>query len=107
MDGTSGDVGPTLLLQRLARRRHDRAAGVGRRQRASGSAAPCGSSNDRPVSEDGELLRVRSGGLRHATAGPTTSTASGMRETTGRIARFNNSGSQVTVAILQNVYGRP
>jgi uncharacterized repeat protein (TIGR01451 family) len=105
VDGTSGDVGPTLSVQRLA------GDAVTVLQSSSGSSA-IGSSrtlrfvNDRPVSQDAELLRVRSGGC-SSDCGPDDVYRIRLRETTGRIARYNNSSSQVTVAILQNVSGGP
>lgn len=103
VDGASGDVGPTLSLQRLA------GDAVTVLQSSVGASA-IGSSrtlrfvNDRPVSQNGELLRVRSGSC-SSNCGPDDVYRIRLRETTGRIARFNNSSSQVTVAILQNVSG--
>jgi uncharacterized repeat protein (TIGR01451 family) len=54
---------------------------------------------------DDELVRVRSLGC---STGCTASDAYRIRayETTGRISRFNNSGSQVTLLVLQNVTNR-
>jgi uncharacterized repeat protein (TIGR01451 family) len=104
VDGTSGDVGP-LVLQRLAGDGStvlQQSAGVS----ALGFSRVLRFVNDRPVSEDGELLRVRSGGC-GSDCGVDDVYRIRVRETTGRIARFNNSTSQVTVAILQNVSGAP
>jgi uncharacterized repeat protein (TIGR01451 family) len=103
VDGTSGDIGPTLVLQRLA------GDGSTVLQSSIGTSG-IGLSrtlrfvNDRPVSEDGQLLRVRSGGC-GSSCGADDVYRIRLRETTGRIARFNNSTSQVTVAVLQNVAG--
>jgi hypothetical protein len=105
VDGASGDVGPTLVLQRLA------GDGSTVLQQSAGASA-IGLSrtlrfvNDRPVSQDGELLRVRSGGC-GSTCGVDDVYRIRLRETTGRVARFNNSSTQVTVAVLQNVSGGP
>ncbi|HET9314858.1 MAG TPA: hypothetical protein VFQ51_04675, partial [Vicinamibacteria bacterium] len=103
VDGASGDLGPTLSLHRLA---GDAATVL---QSSVGVSAIGGSRtlrfvNDRPVSQNGELLRVRSGSC-SSNCGPDDVYRIRLRETTGRIARFNNSSSQVTVAILQNVSG--
>jgi uncharacterized repeat protein (TIGR01451 family) len=101
VDGTSGDVGPTLVLQRLA------GDGATVLQQSTG-ASPLGFSrslrfaNDRPVVEDGQLLRVRSGGC-GSDCGADDVYRLRLRETTGRIPRFNNSTTQITVAILQNL----
>ena len=103
VDGTSGDVGPTLVLQRLAGNGStvlQQSAGVS----ALGFSRSLRFVNDRPVTEDGQLLRVRSGGC-GTDCGPDDVYRIRLRETTGRIARYNNSTSQVTVAILQNVSG--
>jgi len=103
VDGTSGDIGPTLSLQRLG---GDGATIL----QSSVGVSPLGFSrtlrfvNDRPVSQNGELLRVRSGSC-SSNCGPDDVYRIRMRETTGRIARFNNSSSQISVAILQNVSG--
>ena len=105
VDGTSGDIGPTLVLQRLA------GDGSTVLQQSAGASA-IGLSrtlrfvNDRPVSHDGELLRVRSGGCGSG-CGVDDVYRIRLRETTGRVARFNNSSTQVTVAVLQNVSGGP
>ncbi len=105
VDGTSGDIGPTLVLQRLA------GDGSTVLQQSAG-ASPIGLSrvlrfvNDRPVSQDGELLRVRSGGC-GSSCGVDDVYRIRLRETTGRVARFNNSSTQITVAVLQNVSGGP
>lgn len=105
VDGASGDVGPTLLLQRLAGDGTtilQQSAGVS----ALGFSRSLRFVNDRPVSEDGQLLRVRSGGC-GSDCGADDVYRIRALETTGRIARYNNSTSQVTVAILQNVTGAP
>lgn len=51
---------------------------------------------------DDQLVRVRSTSCT-TNCGPDDVYRLRMRETTGRIARFNNSGTQVTVLMLQNV----
>jgi uncharacterized repeat protein (TIGR01451 family) len=105
LDGVSGDIGPTLVLQRLA--------GDGTtvlQQSVGASALGFGRSlrfvNDRPVTEEGQLLRVRSGSC-GSNCGPDDVYRIRLRDTTGRVARFNNSTSQITVLILQNVSGGP
>ena len=105
VDATSGDVGPTLLLQRVAGDGStvlQQSAGVS----ALGFSRSLRFVNDRPVSEDGQLVRVRSGSC-GTNCGADDVYRIRLRETTGRIARFNNSTSQITVAILQNVSGAP
>jgi uncharacterized repeat protein (TIGR01451 family) len=100
VDGTSGDIGPTLDLARMA---GDATTVL----QSSVGASGIGFSrslrfvNDSPVSQNGELIRVRSGSCTTA-CGPDDVYRIRLRETTGRIARFNNSATQITVVVLQN-----
>jgi hypothetical protein len=100
VDATSGDLTTPLLLTRLA------GDGTTVLQSAVGISALGFSRslrvvNDSPVPETGELIRVASAGCGTA-CGPDDVYRIRLRETTGRIARFNNSATQGTVVILQN-----
>ena len=100
VDATSGDVGPTLQLERLA------GDGSTVLQGSLGTSALGFSRslrvrNDGPAAQTSELIRVRSGACGTG-CGPDDVYRIRMRETTGRIARFNNSASQGTVVVLQN-----
>jgi len=100
VDATSGDIGPTLQLARLA------GDGTTVLQSALGSSAIGFSrslriTNDSPAAKTGELIRVASGACGTG-CGPDDVYRIRMRETTGRIPRFNNSATQGTVVILQN-----
>ncbi|MET0553371.1 MAG: DUF11 domain-containing protein, partial [Vicinamibacteria bacterium] len=100
VDATSGDVGPALQLERLA------ADGSTVLQGSVGTSALGFSRslrirNDSPVVQASQLVRVRSGAC-GTDCGPDDVYRIRMRETTGRIARFNNSASQGTVVVLQN-----
>lgn len=99
-DAVSGDVGPALQLQRLA------GDGTTVLQSSVGVSA-IGSSrslrvvNDASTVQASQLVRVRSGACGTG-CGPDDVYRIRMRETTGRIARFNNSATQGTVVVLQN-----
>jgi hypothetical protein len=100
LDAVSGDASPAVL-ERLAADNVtvlQTAAGVGgarslRWENASGTAVT------------NQHVRVRSSGCTTA-CGPDDVFRIRAWETTGRIARFNNSGSQGTVLILQNPGGQ-
>ena len=100
VDATSGDIGPTLELARLA------GDGSTVLQSAVGTSA-IGFSRSLRVVNDGaaaqasQLIRVRSGACGTG-CGPDDVYRIRMRETTGRIPRFNNSASQATIVVLQN-----
>jgi hypothetical protein len=99
VDGTSGDVGPGLLLERLA---SDNVTVL-----QSGAAAGTGGSvslrweNTVATTVAGQHIRVRSGGCT-LSCGADDLYRIRAYETTYGIPRFNNSGSQVTVVLLQN-----
>jgi uncharacterized repeat protein (TIGR01451 family) len=100
VDATSGDVGPTLQLARLAGDGTtvlQSAVGVS----AIGFSRSLRFTNDSPAPKTGELIRVASGACGTG-CGPDDVYRIRLRETTGRIARFNNSATQGTVVILQN-----
>ena len=101
LDAVSGDASPAVL-ERLAADNVtvlQTGTGVGgarslRWENASGTAVT------------NQHVRVRSGGCTSA-CGPDDVYRIRAWETTGRIARFNNGGSQGTVLILQNPGGQP
>ena len=104
VDEVSGDVSPGLLLERLA---EDNSTVL-----QTGVAAGAGPARTMrwqrraPTSENRQHIRV--GGASCGTAcGSDDRYRLRAYETTGRIPRFNNSGSQVTVLILQNATGQP
>jgi uncharacterized repeat protein (TIGR01451 family) len=100
VDGTSGDIGPILDLARMAGDATtvlQSSVGVS----GIGFSRSLRFVNDSPASQDGELIRVRSGSCTTA-CGPDDVYRIRLRETTGRIARFNNSATQITVVVLQN-----
>jgi uncharacterized repeat protein (TIGR01451 family) len=100
VDATSGDVGPALELERLAGDGSTVLQGsVG--TSALGFSRSLRIRNDSPLVQASELVRVRSGAC-GTDCGPDDVYRIRMRETTGRIARFNNSASQGTVVVLQN-----
>jgi len=98
VDGVSGDVGPPLLVDRVL------ADGT-----VFGSAVPVGLGfarsmrfhNPNGVVVEDKYIRVKSGGC---TTTCTSNDAYRLRfyETTAAVPRFNDSGSQVTVLLLQN-----
>jgi hypothetical protein len=98
VDGTGGDLGssgPSL----------DRIDGTGVLQ----SSVPIGTGSSRSLrfqnltflSQDGQSVRVRSNGCTTA-CGPEAVYRIRAYDTTYRVARFNNSGTQVSVLVLQN-----
>jgi hypothetical protein len=100
LDATSGDIGPGLQLSRLG------GDGTTVLQSSVGASAIGFSRslrivNDGAGTKTGELVRVASGACGTG-CGPDDVYRIRMRETTGRIARFNNSATQGTVVILQN-----
>jgi hypothetical protein len=99
LDGTSGDVGPGVLLDRLG---SDNVSVV-----QSATAVGTGASvslrweNTLAAPVANQHLRVRSAGCTVA-CGPDDVYRVRAYETTYTIARFNNSGGQVTIVLLQN-----
>ena len=105
VDATSGDIGPALALDRIG------ADGSSVLQ----SAGPIGGSglsrslrwiNPLPVVVDSELVRVHSGQC-STDCGEDDTYRIRAYETTYRLPRFSNAGSQVTVLILQNTTSQP
>jgi hypothetical protein len=104
VDEVSGDVAPGLVLERLA---EDNSTVLQ-------SGTPVGTGPARAIrwqwraatAEVRQHIRVRSTSCT-TDCGPDDTYRVRAYETTGRIPRFNNSGSQVTVLILQNVTGEP
>lgn len=106
LDGASGDIGPVAgLLQRVD--------GAGSALQSSvdvitglGNAQALRFINNSAVFVTSDFIRV---------AGAACGTACGaddvyrirMRETTVRVARFNNSGTQITVLLMQNATDQP
>jgi hypothetical protein len=104
-DAASGDVGPPLQLVRLAADAStvlQSAAGVS----VLGHVRSLAFRNDRSVTVDHELIRVGSGGC-STDCGTDDGYRLRIHETTGRIPRFNQTGSQVTVVLLQNTTSAP
>jgi hypothetical protein len=103
LDAVSGDASPAVL-ERLA------ADNVTVLQTGTGSGVSGARSlrweNASGASVTNQHVRVRSGDCTSA-CGPDDVYRIRAWETTGRIARFNNTGSQVTVLILQNPGGQP
>jgi Calx-beta domain/Right handed beta helix region len=99
VDGASGDLGPGLLVERLA---SDNVSVV-----QSGTATGTGSSvslrweNTVAATVSGQHIRVRSGGCTVA-CGADDVYRIRAYETTYTIPRFNNSATQATVVLLQN-----
>jgi uncharacterized repeat protein (TIGR01451 family) len=99
-DGLSGDVGPTLVLQRVAGDGTTVVQGsVG--TSTIGASRSLRFANPLPVVNDSQLIRVRSGSC-GSTCGADDVYRIRLRETTGRIPRFNNSTSQISIVILHN-----
>jgi hypothetical protein len=98
-DGVSGDLAPGLVVERLA---EDNATVL-----QAGSALGTGSAvsmrwqRRSGTTEDRQHIRVRSAGCT-TDCGPDDVYRLRAYETTGRIARFNNRGSQRTILLLQN-----
>lgn len=106
LDAASGDLGSSggPLLDRVA---SDATTTIqGSSPAGAGGARSLRWINalDAPVAD--EFVRVRSDGCT-TDCGPGDSYRIGALETTGFVARFNNSSSQVTVLILQNPGGDP
>jgi hypothetical protein len=99
VDGTSGDLGPTLALERLA------ADNVTVLQSATpigaGSSLSLRFENLVPAHVTGQHIRV-GGAACGAACGVDDVYRIGAWETTLSMARFNNSGTQTTVVLLQN-----
>jgi uncharacterized repeat protein (TIGR01451 family) len=100
VDATSGDIGPALQVERLA------GDGSTVLQGSLGASALGFSRslrvvNDVATAQASQLIRVRSGSCGTG-CGPDDVYRIRMRETTGRIPRFNNSATQATVVVLQN-----
>ena len=100
IDATSGDIGAGNgpVLERLAPDGNilQSSAPVG-----TGPSRSLRWTNDLPFEVEGETIRVRSGGC-STDCGADDVYRIRAYETTYSIARFNNTGSQVTVLILQN-----
>jgi hypothetical protein len=106
LDGASGDVvgaaGPRLerLAPDASTILQDSLA-VG-----SGPARSLRWQNTRAIAVDDQFVRVASGGC-GTDCGPDDVYRLRVFETTGRLARFNNSGSQVTIVLLENRSDEP
>jgi hypothetical protein len=104
VDGTSGDVGPGVLVERLS---SDNVTVL-----QAGTPAGTGSSvslrweNTAATTVSGQHIRVRSAGCTLA-CGSDDVYRVRVYETTYSIPRFNNSGGQVTFLLLQNPTGQP
>lgn len=104
LDGTSGDIGPNALLERLA---SDNVTVL-----QSGVPAGTGSSvslrweNTLSAPVAGQHIRVRSAGCTLACGADDVYRVRAY-DTTYTIPRFNNSQGQVTLVILQNPTGQP
>jgi hypothetical protein len=98
VDGASGDVGPPVQVDRVL------ADGT-----VFGSAIPIGLGfarsmrfhNPNPFVIEDKFIRVRSGGCT-TTCAPSDQYRLRFYETTGAVPRFNDSGTQLTVLVLQN-----
>jgi len=101
VDATSGDIGPTLEVQRIA----SDGSTVLQSSVATGSTLNFSRSlrwfNSTAAEVSTETIRVRSTGC---TTDCGTDDVYGMRffETTYAVPRFNNAGTQVTILLLQN-----
>lgn len=100
VDATSGDVSP-LELERLGADNVtvlQSSVAIG-----TGASRSLRWQNPTPGTVLNQHIRVRSGGGGCTTScGPDDVYRIRMRETTGAIPRFNNTGSQITVLLLQN-----
>ena len=98
VDGTSGDIGPTLQVDRVTfdGTIFGSAAAIG-----LGFSRSMRFHNPNGVAVEDKYVRVRSGAC---TTSCTPNDVYRLRyyETTGAIARFNNQGGQVTLLVLQN-----
>jgi hypothetical protein len=97
-DATSGDIGPTLALERVdaggATIQASQAVGVGYTQSLRWANLTAGEVNN-------EFVRVMSSGCT-TNCGPEDVYRIRFAETTYSVPRFNNFGTQVTVLLLQN-----
>jgi hypothetical protein len=104
LDEAAGDAHPGLLFERLA------ADGVTVAQTAApvgtGSALSLRWQNTTVGTLNGEHLRLRSASC-GAACGPDDVYRLRVYETTLYLARFNNTGTQITVVVLQNPTGQP
>jgi hypothetical protein len=102
VDGASSDVAP-VILQRLAA---DNATVLG-----TGTTATGGSSVSMRWSNDTEFQILNQHLSVSGACGASCDASAGYRirayETTGRIARFNDSATQITVLLLQNTTAAP
>jgi hypothetical protein len=98
VDGTSGDIGPTLHVDRVT---FDGTIFGSATAIGLGFSRSMRFHNPNAVVVDDKWIRVRSGSCDTSC---THNDVYRLRfyETTGAIARFNNAGGQVTVLILQN-----
>ena len=103
LDAVSGDASPAVLERLAADNVTVLQTGTGT---GVGSARSLRWENASGAAVTNQHVRVRSGGCTSA-CGPDDVYRIRAWETTGRIARFNNSGSQGTVLILQNPGGQP
>ena len=99
VDSTSGDIGPTLALERIASDgstviNSSQAVGVGFTRSLRFRNTTAAEINDQTV-------RVRSGGCQ-TNCGPDDVYFIRGYETTYSVPRFNNFGTQITVLLLQN-----
>ena len=103
VDGTSGDIGPTLQVDRVTMdgTLFGSATAIG-----LGFSRSMRFHNPNGVSVEDKWIRVRSGACATDCA-PDDVYRLRFYETTGAVARFNNSGGQVTVLILQNPTSAP
>jgi hypothetical protein len=101
LDGASGDAAPAVLERLAADNVTVLQTGTG-----AGNARSLRWENATGAPVTNQHVRVRSGGCTTA-CGPDDVYRIRAWETTGRIARFNNTGSQGTVLILQNAGGQP
>jgi hypothetical protein len=103
VDGTSGDIGPTLKVDRVT---FDGTIFGSATAIGLGFSRSMRFHNPNGVPVDDKWIRVRSGGCATDCA-PSDVYRLRFYETTGAIARFNNTGGQVTVLILQNPTSNP
>jgi hypothetical protein len=102
LDAVSGDASPAVLERLAADNVTVLQTGTG----TGGGARSLRWENASGTAVTNQHVRVRSSGCASA-CGPDDVYRIRAWETTGRIARFNNSGSQGTVLILQNPGGQP
>jgi hypothetical protein len=102
-DATSGDIGPTMALERVdsagAQIQDSQAVGVGYTRSLRWANLTAGEVN-------GEFIRAMSSGCT-TNCGPEDVYRIRFAETTYAVPRFNNSGTQITVLLLQNPTNYP